>query len=123
MILKFFRKFLGLFIQLIEIISSPRGITRDAAVQEKIDLETSKLKLYQFAGCPFCAKVRHHIKKKSLKIELRDASEKSPTYRQELLEKGGLIQVPCLRIEEANGTVKWLYESDDIMKYLDERFV
>jgi glutathione S-transferase len=30
--------------------------------------------------------------------------------------------VPCLRIEDNNGDVRWMYESGDIISYLDQRF-
>jgi hypothetical protein len=41
--------------------------------------------------------------------------------RQTLLEQGGKIKVPCLRIEE-NGQTTWMYESKVIIDYLDKRF-
>ena len=36
----------------------------------------------------------------------------------ELVEGGGRQTVPCLRIEAEDG-VRWMYESLDIMRYLD----
>jgi glutathione S-transferase len=51
----------------------------------------------------------------------RNASEGSP-YRDELLQGGGKIQTPCLRIEK-DGSVEWLYESSAIISYLEKRFV
>ena len=41
--------------------------------------------------------------------------------RQELLQGGGKAVVPCLRIKNGD-SVDWLYESMDIIRYLDERF-
>ena len=53
-------------------------------------------------------------------VALRDAKNNEQD-RQTLLEQGGKIKVPCLRIEE-NGQSTWLYESKAIIAYLDERF-
>ena len=75
-------------------------------------------KLYQFKACPFCVKVRRAIKREGLNIETRDAKN-NEQYRQELLEQGGKVKVPCLRIEK-NGQVQWLYESNDIIAYLNK---
>jgi glutathione S-transferase len=62
--------------------------------------------------------VRRSIKREGLKIETRDAKN-DEQYRQELLEQGGKVKVPCLRIEQ-DGQVKWLYESNDIIAYLNK---
>ena len=60
------------------------------------------------------------IKRLNLDIEIRD-TQKEPKYRQELISEGGMSQVPCLRIEK-NNSVVWMYESADIIKYLNDRF-
>jgi hypothetical protein len=39
-----------------------------------------------------------------------------------LLEGGGQVKVPCLRITNADGNVEWMYESDDIISYLQKNF-
>lgn len=39
-----------------------------------------------------------------------------------LLQGGGKIQTSCLRITDAQGQVQWMYEPDDIIKYLRQRF-
>ena len=57
----------------------------------------------------------------NLPIVKLDASKGSP-HREELLEGGGKIQTPCLRIENEGG-VEWLYESSKIIEYLRKRFV
>jgi glutathione S-transferase len=53
-------------------------------------------------------------------VALRDAKN-DPQHRQALLEGGGRVKVPCLRIEE-EGKVSWMYESKAIIAYLDKRF-
>jgi glutaredoxin len=115
------RIILGPFMLLWEILTTPKGVVRPAEVQKEIDEQTRKLVLYQFRTCPFCIKVRREIKRLSLNIEQRDA--RNDTYsRDELLQGGGQIKVPCLRITDDAGNVRWLYESNDINQYLHERF-
>ncbi len=74
-----------------------------------------KLDLYKFNGCPYCAKVLAAIEKSGRSdIELHDIHE-SGEDRQRLIKDGGKEQVPCLFIDG-----KPLYESDDIIKWLNE---
>ncbi|MDR9436279.1 MAG: glutathione S-transferase N-terminal domain-containing protein [Thiohalophilus sp.] len=115
------RALLGPIILLVDKLSTPRGIKRSAQEQQQVDEQTRKLALYQFRTCPFCIKVRRAAKRLSLNIEKRDALG-NPVHRRELLEGGGEIKVPCLRITEDDGQVRWLYESDDIIDYLQQRF-
>jgi len=46
---------------------------------------------------------------------------RSHLYQKELLSGGGRAQVPCLKIETPSGS-RWLYESDDIIRYLNRKF-
>ena len=77
------------------------------------------LSLYHFKLCPFCIMTRRGIKKLDLDIELRDIN-KHPQHRKALLKGGGKAQVPCLRIENQDGKIRWLYESQDIIRYLSD---
>ncbi|MFO8025319.1 glutaredoxin family protein [Thiohalophilus sp.] len=115
------RALLGPIMLLTDKLTAPRGIQRSEQEQQQVDEQTRKLALYQFRTCPFCIKVRRAAKRLSLNIGKRDAL-KNPEHRQELLEGGGEIKVPCLRISEDDGQVRWLYESDDIIDYLQQRF-
>lgn len=99
---------------------SPRTIQRDAAAQAAIDEQTARLTLYQYEACPFCVKVRRSFKRNGLNVETRDV-KRNDSAREELLAGGGDLKVPCLRIEEDDG-VRWMYESKDIIGYLEERF-
>lgn len=49
-------------------------------------------------------------------LELNNTSDRQQA--QALMQGGGKTQVPCLRIEQADGSVEWMYESDDIIRYL-----
>jgi glutathione S-transferase len=57
-----------------------------------------------------------------LKIPLKDTLFE-PGNSAELIAGGGKDQVPCLRIENEDGEVRWLYESIDIVRYLKANLV
>ena len=115
------RIILGPFMLLNELLTKPKGIERAAEAQQKVDEESKKLALYQFNTCPFCIKVRREITRLSLNIEKRDALN-DPAARAELEQEGGQIKVPCLRITDEDGKHSWMYESDEIISFLRERF-
>ncbi len=115
------RVVIGPFILLWEIATTPKGIVRQPEKQRQIDLQCHGLILYQFRTCPFCIKVRREMRRLSLNIELRDA-QKDQQNREELLQGGGQIKVPCLKITDEQGNSQWMYESSDIIQYLLERF-
>lgn len=115
------RLFLLPFMLLWAKLATPRGIVRQAASQQKIDTECAKLALYHFSSCPFCIKVRHEMARLSLPVPLREAQHDTK-HRGELLQGGGKIQTPCLQIEDEHGNIQWMYESSDIIKYLQHRF-
>jgi glutathione S-transferase len=76
--------------------------------------------LYQYESCPFCYRVRRFLEHTGIQLESRDVL-RDPEARRALAEGGGSATVPCLRIER-DGTVRWLYESLDIIDYLSRRF-
>ena len=115
------RAVLGPFMLLSEKLSRPKAVERSAEEQAEVDAATRKLALYQYRTCPFCIKVRRTLRALSLNIELRDAQHDAQ-HRKTLENEGGKVQVPCLRIEEDDGSVTWLYESDSINQYLQTRF-
>lgn len=100
---------------------SPEALLRGEEQQARIDAECARLALYQFRSCPYCVKVRRALRRLALPIEIRDIHVDT-RFREELMSGGGKGQVPCLRIEESNGEARWLYESFDIIRYLEERF-
>ena len=99
---------------------SPPEPVRSADNQKKVDDAFAGHALYQFAACPFCVKVRRGFKRLGVKVEIRNADE-GTFFREELVSGGGELQVPCLRITESNGNVRWLYESSDILAYTEDR--
>lgn len=113
------RWILGRIILLLNFVFTPKKRKRPQAEQQQIDVQTQSLALYQYNACPFCVKVRRAMRRQGLNIQTVDAKQ-SP-HKDELIAQGGKQQVPCLRIEE-NGQVHWLYESKEIINYLDQRF-
>lgn len=78
------------------------------------------IKLYQFDSCPYCHRVRQTIKNLNLKIgtdiELVEAS-RGTAGRDEVVKLGGISQVPFL----VDGNIR-MYESSDIIQYLNKKF-
>ena len=115
------RKLLGTLILLIDWLTTPKGIKRAEEVQAAINEQTKALTLYQYKACPFCVKVRRAMKRLSLPIETRDA-KRSETAKNELLIGGGILKVPCLKIVDDTGSESWMYDSREIIAYLEQRF-
>ncbi len=97
-----------------------RPMQRSAAQQQQVDRETRRLALYHFPRCGYCLRVRRTIWRLNLRIELRNAADDA-RWSNELRAHGGRLQVPCLQIRHPEQT-EWLYESDDIIRYLQVRF-
>jgi glutaredoxin len=119
--MRIIRLILGKLILFFNWVLTPRSVTRDSAAQATIDQQTANLALYQYEACPFCVRVRRAMKRQGLNIQTRDI-KRCDTSREELLAGGGDLKVPCLRIEGEQGQVQWLYESKDIVRYLEDRF-
>ena len=121
-IFKLVRPILGRLILLLNVLTRHRQVPpRDTAQQAQVDAQLKQIELYQFHMCPFCVKVRRAAYALRLNLTCRDAQAEGP-YRQALAEQGGKVKVPCLRIADENGQVQWLYESNDIVAWLKERF-
>ncbi|WP_428609692.1 glutaredoxin family protein [Sedimenticola sp.] len=116
------RWILGRLILLADALTRPRGVTRPTEKQTALDQQTRHLALYQFKACPFCVKVRRFLKRHTLNIETRDAKG-DPQHREALLTGGGAIKVPCLRIEDDEHGTRWLYESTEIIRYLERQYL
>lgn len=105
-LLKLVREALGRIIIAIDFLTRPQPLKRSKPEQTRINSQLAGLALYQFYACPFCIKTRRALRRLNLPMQLRDISEGSP-HRQELIEQGGKLQAPCLRIEQ-DGQVRWL---------------
>lgn len=78
---------------------------------------SSGLILYTQPGCPFSAKVLLELAVMGIEAEERNIA--IPAIEAELMAKGGEVKTPYL-IDTTSGHA--LYESDDIISYLHERF-
>ena len=120
MIVNTLRNGLGCLIASIEQITRPAKQQRSAQAQAEVNAHAAKLALYQFHACPFCIKVRRTLHVLNVPVALVDAKE--PANEKVLIEQGGKRQVPCLRITDDEGNVTWLYESKQIIDYLQNQF-
>lgn len=120
-IFKPIRWVLGQLIIFIDWVTRPKPVLRQSGEQNKIDLQTASMALYQFNQCPFCVKTRRQIRRLGLSIEKRDARN-DEKWNQELISNGGKYQVPCLKITADDGSVEWMYESTVINQFLDDQF-
>jgi len=96
-------------------------VERTAAQQQKVDRLANSLTLYTLNSCPYSAKVTRHLNQLNVNVTVKNL-KRCHIYQKELLAGGGRAQVPCLRIESSQGC-KWMYESDDILQYLDKKFL
>lgn len=74
------------------------------------------LELFKFDSCPYCVRVLGKIRQLGLEagIRMRDTTREAGA-NQELIERGGKRQVPCLFIDGEP-----MYESADINRWLEE---
>ena len=76
----------------------------------------SEIFMFHKWPCPYCGKVRDFMKEKGIDIPLKDITASSE-IADELISIGGKRQVPCLVIDG-----KPMYESGDIIAWLDENY-
>ena len=121
MILKILRNGLGGLLVLVDQLTRPAKMVRAPELQALVDEQIREMTLYQLFACPFCIKTRRALHRLNLDIETRSVSAGSP-YRDELEQGGGRVQVPCLRLKSEDGADAWMYESSDIIAYLESQF-
>src|SRR5437867_4452108 len=76
------------------------------------------LELYDFEACPYCRKVREVLSELDLDYRARPVAQGS-ARRAELVRRGGKMQAPYL--VDPN-TRREMYESDDIIAYLEGQY-
>lgn len=114
------RWIVGQGVLLYEKLTLPDTIERSEEKQSIVDQQTANWSIYEYRMCPFCMKVRKELHRKGLNIELRDA-RRDEKWRSQLIEQGGKAQVPALRIDDENGASQWMYESSDIIDFLNQQ--
>ena len=96
-------------------------VQRRPEEQQQIDQQTSLLVLYEMPACPYCYKVRRRVRKLGLNIPVRDVHADDDAYN-ELVAATQSSQVPCLYISAPGEEPRWLFESNDIVTWLQQRF-
>ena len=91
----------------------------DKNQQNAIDEVLSGHILFETQTCPFCIKVRIEMMRLGMTVRSCNINA-DPQNRITLVAGGGKSQVPCLKIPMADGVEQWLYESDDIIDYLNQ---
>lgn len=93
---------------------------RDPGEQAEVERRAQQLTLYHRPTCPYCMRVFIALARLDVPVERRNIAS-DPDARSELVNGGGHEQVPCLCIDESPES-RWLYESADIIAYLEEQF-
>lgn len=83
--------------------------------------ERESYQLFKTDLCGFCYRVRDFAEEKGISLTLRDTMTDMEAFR-ELLQGGGRSTVPCLKIQREKEVI-WMYESLDIIDYLNEQAV
>lgn len=92
-----------------------------AGATEQADEEGASLVLYGYPECPYCRRVLAAIEALGIEVPLRNTM-RDDAANDALVEATGRETVPVLRIESRDGSVRWMPESLDIVKYLNDRF-
>eukprot|EP00898_Chlorokybus_atmophyticus_P003678 jgi/Chlat1/4310/Chrsp29S04479 len=82
-------------------------------------LPPKPIEIYEFEGCPFCRKVREAVNVLNLDVLFYPTPAGGPTYRPKVKEIGGKSQHPYM-VDPNTGVS--MYESDDIINYLFEKY-
>ena len=74
--------------------------------------------LYYYDMCPFCQMVLRSLPGLNVEVEKRNVLQ-NPEYRQQQQKATGRTTVPCLLITNEQGEEQWMFESRDIIQYLN----
>lgn len=77
------------------------------------------IEIYEFESCPFCRKVREIVSILDLDVLFYPCPRNGPTFRPKVTQMGGKQMFPYM-VDPNTGVS--MYESDDIMKYLVEKY-
>lgn len=64
-------------------------------------------------------RVKSFLSTHGIEIPMRNTINDISAYK-ELVTGGGRAMVPCLRIERDNGQIEWMYESADIIRFIND---
>ncbi|KAK9705753.1 hypothetical protein RND81_07G079400 [Saponaria officinalis] len=77
------------------------------------------IEIYEYESCPFCRKVREIVSILDLDVLFYPCPKNGPNFRPKVVEMGGKKQFPYM--VDPNTGVE-MYESDDIIKYLVNKY-
>ncbi|XP_016184747.1 uncharacterized protein LOC107626388 [Arachis ipaensis] len=77
------------------------------------------IEIYEFEGCPFCRKVREIVAILDLDILFYPCPRNGPNFRPKVAQMGGKQQFPYM-VDPNTGVS--MYESDDIIRYLVDKY-
>ena len=95
------------------------GLARGHTIGDIGKRPKQPLQLYEFEACPFCRKVREALSVLDLEAMVYPCPKNGPRYRPEVKRRGGKHQFPYL-VDPNTG--KEMYESDDIIQYLADKY-
>lgn len=116
----FSRRLKGITLELVDRCWPVRPQMRTQDERAQLDRESRRMHLYYTRGCPASISVKRHCEKLGLRVVIKDVQHLS-SYRNELIFGGGQPKVPCLRVDDDQGS-QWLYSPETIRAYLDSRF-
>lgn len=82
--------------------------------------ENKPYRLYVRDYCGFCNRVMQVVQHLGIDIEVRNIWQ-NRDYEQELVAATGRGTVPVLAIDEGNDKTRWLPESGDIIRFLQQQ--
>ncbi|MED6206728.1 hypothetical protein PIB30_029584 [Stylosanthes scabra] len=77
------------------------------------------IEIYEFEGCPFCRKVREIVAILDLDVLFYPCPRNGPNFRPKAAQLGGKQQFPYM-VDPNTGVS--MYESDDIIRYLVDKY-
>lgn len=77
------------------------------------------IEIYEFESCPFCRKVREIVSVLDLDVLYYPCPRNGPNFRPKVGQMGGKQQFPYM-VDPNTGVA--MYESDDIIKYLVNKY-
>ncbi|UXD87148.1 glutaredoxin family protein [Thalassolituus hydrocarboniclasticus] len=78
-----------------------------------------KYALYYYDACPFCQRVLRALPGVKVEVEKRNVLT-NQEFRKQQYAATGRTTVPCLLISD-NGKETWMFESADIIRFLQSR--
>jgi glutathione S-transferase len=94
---------------------------REMSPARELSEEALDLTLFHYRGCWYCHRVWKALDELRLVIADKNIHE-DPDAKHEIMAARGRRTVPVLRIVEPDGSVRYMGESRDIVRYLRERF-